>query len=281
MDRRQLIFSRIAFSKEDLQVDLQNVHILGKHLPITEILRENYSNIEGTWQMDAVNISGIAYPFPPLAGKGEFSFISNTPQIGGAFESKDKQVSADFVLDTINLRVKNIRLPWEGAKISAKNIEYSFITPEPIYVILYVDHLQLGRLLNLITGDKATATGFVAGAVPVVFAPDGGFMPGAAKLISKDTGIITIAPELLAGDNTQMEMARTALSNFHYKNLSLTSQTDKDGKLSITLEIEGNNPNAFDGKSVKLNVNLTGDVLELLEQSLLPSANPTKFLEQK
>ena len=45
------------------------------------------------------------------------------------------------------------------------------------------------------------------------------------------------------------------------------------------MTLQGNNPKVYKGKPVKLNVHLTGDILDVVRQSMLTS-NPTKLLQQ-
>lgn len=299
-----LNFRRIAFEKNDIKVDIKNLRIEAEHLPVAEIAQGNYANLRGMWQVEEVIESAKVYPLPPLSGSGEFLFKDNRPEINGELHSAEKAVAATFVLKktlprTVEvhsadgkevglmpgygflLTLPEAQIPWEGAIISAKDIQYVFDDPKPLYLILYVKKLELAHLLNLVIGDKATGTGSIGGAVPVIIAPDGSFKPGEGHFTAEGEGIISVSPDALPGENSQMQLAREALSNFHYEKLLLTSTTDDNGKLSLSLEIEGNNPDAFDGKPVKLNVNFTGDVLELLQQTLIPSSDPRQFLEKK
>ena len=54
------------------------------------------------------------------------------------------------------------------------------------------------------------------------------------------------------------------------------SQEDKS---KITLTLEGNNPEAFEGRPIKLNVNIGGDVLPLIQQSILPLNDVKQLLD--
>jgi hypothetical protein len=203
------------------------------------------------------------------------------PVVKGDLKSADEKVMAAFEVNRFEAKILKMQVPWEGARIFiSEPVSFSFIDPKPTYLVLRVGDLQLDRLLKLIAGEKAGGTGILFGSAPVIFAPDGGFMPGSSRLESQAEGQLNISPDVLLGDSPQMQMAREALTNFTYNKLLITSDTDEKGKLSIVLAIEGSNPNFQNGRAVKLRVNLTGDVLELLEQTLLPSADPKQFLER-
>ena len=80
-------------------------------------------------------------------------------------------------------------------------------------------------------------------------------------------------------------MARELLQNFHYTKLkiALSSKDDKDkkNKTVLSLALEGNNPTALNGRKVNLNINITGDVLPLLQQSILPFNDLKQLMKMK
>ncbi len=276
-----IVLSNIRFKKEDMTISAEQLQLDATSLPYREIIKGEYDNLAGKWHVLGLNIKGVAYPFPPVSGDGELSFLAGKPAIKGELKSADEKVATVFEVNRFEAKILKMQVPWEGAKVfTSEPVSFSFIDPKPTYLVLRVSNLELDRLLKLITSDKASGTGVIGGSAPVVFAPDGGFMPGSSHFETKAEGQLHISPDVLAGDSQQMQMARDALTNFTYSKLVLTSDTDPKGKLSILLAVSGSNPNFQNGRAVNLNVNLTGDVLELLEQTLLPSADPKKFLER-
>jgi hypothetical protein len=80
-----------------------------------------------------------------------------------------------------------------------------------------------------------------------------------------------VAPELIPGAGHQeLETVRKALENFDYQSLDIQIMSGSDGTAGISLKLSGHNPEAFEGREVKLNINFTGDILPLIEQSVLP-----------
>ncbi len=281
INTNSLSLANIRFKKDDIIISAEQLQLETAALPYAEMLKDNYDNVAGKWRVSGLTIQGVAYPFPVVAGEGELYFMAGKPAIKGDLKSTDAKVAAAFEVNRFEAKVLKMQVPWEGANIyTDEPFTFSFIDPTPVYVVLRVANLRLERLLNLLTSDKASGTGVINGSAPVVFAHDGGFMPGETHFEAKEEGKISISPEALPGDNPQMQMAREALTDFTYSKLLLTSKTDEKGKLSVSLQIAGHNPNFQEGRPVNLNVNLTGDVLELLEQTLLPSADPKKFLER-
>ena len=56
--------------------------------------------------------------------------------------------------------------------------------------------------------------------------------------------------------------------------------SDANGKLQLKVSLAGHNPTVQNGKPVKLNVNLGGDVLGLIDNQLLSIIAPTQLLRK-
>ena len=72
---------------------------------------------------------------------------------------------------------------------------------------------------------------------------------------------------------------REILEDFGYTRLSIAMNSDKKNNLGILMSIEGSNPAVYNGRAVKLNVNLTGDVLDFIRQNIMLLTNPESILE--
>ena len=129
--------------------------------------------------------------------------------------------------------------------------------------------------------EKASGTGFVSGSATLTIFPNKTFTISDGNLAADQEGVIKIAPEALPGEKAQMEITREVLSDFHYKLLSIKTSKTANDQVAIQLSIEGNNPKAYDGRIVKLNINLTGDVIDLLNQTILPLADPLQYLQKE
>ena len=70
------------------------------------------------------------------------------------------------------------------------------------------------------------------------------------------------------------------MKNLHYTVLSIGMDSDKNHKLSAVLAVEGNNPDVANGRPVKLNVHLNGDLLDFIQQSLMSLIDPHMFIKQ-
>ena len=134
--------------------------------------------------------------------------------------------------------------------------------------------------MQTLTGSKATATGGVSGTVPLTIGRDGSFRIGNSALTADGPGVIALSPEAIPGDNPQVALVRDVLKNLHYTVLSLGLDSTPGGKLTAVLVVEGKNPDVEKGRTIKLQVHLSGDLLELLSQNLKLMTDPKTFLEQ-
>ena len=134
--------------------------------------------------------------------------------------------------------------------------------------------------MQILTRERVSATGSVSGDLPLIIERNGNFSFGKGKLQADSPGTITLPPDAIPGDNAQIAMTRDILKNFHYKILSLSISSGMDGKTPILITLEGNNPDMYNGKPVKINVRLSGDVLNLIRQNVLFLTDPKSILKQ-
>ncbi|MDX2074525.1 MAG: YdbH domain-containing protein [Alphaproteobacteria bacterium] len=276
LDERHILFSHISFAKDKIQLAADDVNITATALPVAELLRKNYANLSAEWSVKSLVVSGLPQELPSFSGEGKL----RGDEISGTLHDAGRRYESSFIINPVKAVLHNIRLPWEGAVVSAKEVAFSFGEPKPIHIPLRIEKLPLTTLLAMISSDKASGTGTVSGNTELIIFPDGNFSLGNGTFTAGKDGLIQLSPEVLPGDAPQMEIARQALANFHYKDLRLTLSPDKRGKVSIRLNLEGNNPDALGGRPVKLNINLSGDVLELLQQTIMPMADPTRLIEK-
>ena len=179
------------------------------------------------------------------------------------------------------LSIKSASARWQGGTLSTQNASVSWKGDERLRATVSVRQLPLDALLKALTSGHASATGLVSGELPLVVYSDNSFSVRGASLNAASGGTIALSPDAIPGDNAQVELVTSVLGNFHYDQLSLSLESDKAKQLSMLLQLSGNNPDMYNGREVKLNVRLTGDVLSFLQQSVLPMGDPKQFLEQK
>jgi hypothetical protein len=179
--------------------------------------------------------------------------------------------AADFNVDSIGINeavFSNITLPWQGGTISVKKLHVPYFETTPLDLSLNVKNVSLDALLSASTGSKARATGVVSGVLPVIVTRDGSFTLKNGSLKTASGGVINLSPDLIPGDIPQVALVRDALKDFRYTDFSMAIKSADDKQLSMLLSLQGNNPDVYNGRTVKLNVHLTGDVVELMTQTM-------------
>jgi hypothetical protein len=148
---------------------------------------------------------------------------------------------------------------------------------EPISFSVNFLNLDLKDILDTASKGKIKGKGKISGSFPIVYNSDGSFIVKGGQAQEEGGGIISVSPEILSGDSKELTFARTAMENFHYTKIKI-SVSYKDNKEYINLKIEGKNPEAKEGRAVKLNVSLTGDIFSIIQQSLIPLNDVKKLL---
>ena len=202
--------------------------------------------------------------------------------------SKEVPVTFDRLLFTFSaeelrdgrLTIANAEAQWEGGTLTTKDAELSWNGPELLVANIVVTQVPLNRLMQLFSGGRATATGKVSGALPVIVYADRTLAVHQGILKAAGKGSITVSPELIPVDNPQVGLVRDVLKDFHYTLFSMDVTSGKDKKLSMFLQLHGNNPEVYNGRQVNLNIRLGGDVLSLIEQSVMPMTDPKLLMRE-
>lgn len=238
------------------------------------------SNWRGSWTLSGVTIEGGPEGIPPLEGEGKLSVAQDNVNLQGTFADAEDNYRAEFAFTRPGdiLRISFARIPWQGGEVSLKDTDVALRDATDYRLILHVKRVALSGLLKAATGDRADATGTVSGSVPLVIEKDGSIAPGIGVLSADGGGVISLSPDALPGDAAQMGLVRDVLKNFHYSSLSLSTGGVADGKPTLALTLEGNNPEVYGGRAVKLNVNLSGDVLDFLRHNVTLLTDPSSTL---
>jgi hypothetical protein len=250
------------------------------------MLHEDNKKWEGQWKMKDIALKGAAVPIPAMEGKGTLTAHVKSISLMGEFKSADNSYKANFSMEyALNSPEKSLFtlreaiIPWNGGTLSVRDVKVALAGKNTTKINLEVQHVSINALMQMLTGKRASATGTVSGSIPVTIGTDGGITFHQGSLQAEQPGTIIMAPDAIPGDNEQINVVRDVLKNLHYSNLSIAVNSDKGNKLSVLLTLAGNNPDVYDGRPVKLNVHLTGDMLSLIQQSIMPFTNPQQLLQ--
>ena len=244
---------------------------------------------KGTLTLKDLIIKGLPQDIPPLSGSTTFTANKNSLTTNTTLSDKTNAWKTTFTFsgpttapESGTLTIASAQFPWEGGTITLDKTTIPLAGSKPIPIALTLKNIPLDRLLNTATEGKVEGTGIVNGTIPLTSRRDGTIILGEGSAQALDEGTLSVSPDALpGGDNQHMQIVRTALANFHYTSLQIHLSSDAENKPVIKLTVEGNNPEAFDGRPVKLNVNLTGDLLPLLQQSVLPINDVKQLLKEK
>lgn len=241
----------------------------------------------GTWAADNITVTGTA-DIPTLSGSGTITAYADHINIDGQLKDKEGKIAAtlkaeQYFADSAKNKLTLVSgtMPWKSGTLRVRNVAIPIGKKAPIRFDLIVDNVSLDELMQAMTGKRVNATGVVSGTVPLVYNTDGSILPGTGALSAGEPGTITMPPDAIPGDNEQIALTRDILANFHYDNLSITTEQDADGRPVILLSLLGNNPDVYDGRAVKLNVRLTGDVLDFIRNNVILLTTPEKLLKQE
>lgn len=242
--------------------------------------------MHGTWAIRDIATGGLPVLLPVLQGQGTLK-LDDGLFLEGTLQSADASHKAvfDMVLPEgeegeAAVRIKSLTLPWNGGTLRLRPVTYPLTGTGPVTLTLELSRVSLQHLMQLAVGESAQASGRISGQVPVTVARDGSFTLGKGNLQTDDNGVISLPAAAIPGDHPKVEVVREILKNFHYTDFSLTLRSDEPDKLSMLLSLKGNNPEVYNGRSVNLNVNLTGDLLNLLEQGMVTMTDPRQLLKQ-
>ncbi|MFO1241767.1 MAG: YdbH domain-containing protein [Rickettsiales bacterium] len=257
-----------------LALALSAYTLSAENISFKTLLKEN--SWEGTLDTPNVQIGGFPQDIPALKLSSHFVASAEKTTYNATLKDKAQAYAATFSVDLPYaasrqgvLTVKSLQFPYAGGVIRTSSVKIPLSGSKPVKLALTFENLSLDSLADMASDGKVKATGVISGTLPLTYYPDGKItlQEGAAQ--AKENGTIIVSPEAIpGGDRKELEIVRTALQNFHYTSLSLQVLSGAGNTSTIHLKVEGNNPNAFNGKPVKLNVNLSGDILPMIQQSL-------------
>lgn len=243
-------------------------------------------NWAGSWSLESLDF-GEVLPVPVLAAKGDLVYTGSVLTVKGNIGDADKTHKAafDMLVDAVDsaknkITVSSVSFPFKNGNISSKNIVVPFDRKKNVTVNLTVRKVSLDDLMQTLTQGRVSATGTVSGNIPVIIRPDGSYTFGKGALKADDKGLLQMPGELIPGDTEQMTLVRQILENLHYSIFSAGVETSGQN-MTVRLSLEGNNPGVYGGRAVKLNVNLTGDVLDFIRQNAMLITKPEQLLKQE
>jgi hypothetical protein len=159
---------------------------------------------------------------------------------------------------------------WAGGEVRAQPFRFRSVE-EPFTVLLETDDLQLDALLAEIRLDGLQGEGTMAGRLPVRIEGTEAVIEG-GELAAIAPGWIRYRPaEVPAGlraGGAGVELMLRAVENFRYEVLRIRLDGRTDGEMDIGLQLHGANPDLYDGHPVQFNLNVEGELANIIRRSL-------------
>jgi hypothetical protein len=271
-----------------------HINIQAKSVSVTTGKAELHAQIapdtkiwQGAWKIDDAVVTGASVEIPPLQGEGTVTAEANKLIAKGTFKSADNAYSVSFALDqrlkgsvSSSLTIVSASMPWKGGRVSLRNERIPLGPSQAIRLDLHIQKVSVNDLMQALTGKRVSATGLFSGTVPVVIAKDGTLSFPEGGLNTEGPGTISMPSDAIPGTGEKIDLVREILKNFQYAKFSLGMESGDTRDLKVVLYLEGSNPDVENGRQVKLNVNLTGDVLDFIRQNAMLLNNPQSLLKQ-
>ena len=139
------------------------------------------------------------------------------------------------------------------------------LAAETQQVTVNLEQIDLARLLRQLDVADLSGEGSLDGSLPI--------QRGSAGLSIRNGVFFNNRPGVLryAGSDAPKEMdniALQALRDFRYNTLNATLNYSEDGKYAIKVRLEGHNPSVYQGYPIAFNINLSGQLNDLVRSVL-------------
>lgn len=166
-------------------------------------------------------------------------------------------------------RVDEVSWPFAGGKLGIDR----FIVPfdaMPKGMTATINGLDASQLVALADVADLNAEGSLNGFIPIRLT-DQGVVIDNARLSSIGAGVLRYrsasAAESLKQSGGSAEILARALENFRFDDLDIRLDGPLDGEILAKAQINGSNPDLYDGKRIELNVSLQGALREFLQSA--------------
>ena len=221
--------------------------------------------------------------------RGDFTFLSLAPLrtdgiqsvaldmlgIGVAIERPRMEVSVDG-LDRVKLH--HVSGGFAGGTISASNIDLSM--DKPTRTTILVHGVSASDLTGLAKVDGLHAEGTLSGTLPVTWSPGVGLSVTDAKLTADGPGKVRYLAggreAALRQSGEQVGLMLDALSDFRFEVLDLKLNGAPGEDYRIALVLEGANPKLYDGYPVRFNLDLSGQLDDIIKTGYRTYSLPTR-----
>ena len=181
-----------------------------------------------------------------------------------------------------SLAVERLRWSFAGGTVSAAPFRVGSATSDMI-VTLTAEGLDLAQLFALTKLDGLSGEGTIGGTLPVRISGSEAVIEG-GELRADGPGWLRYrpaeAPAALQAGGENVGLLLQALENFRYEALRITLDGRTDAEMDIGLHVQGANPDLYDGYPIEFNLDLEGELANILRSGLASYQIPERIREQ-
>lgn len=168
----------------------------------------------------------------------------------------------------LNLVLESVQARFADGAVRTEGVTVPLTSSEPVSMLLDVAGVDAGRLAEVTELDGLTATGSLAGRLPLVWDFERGLSVRRARLTAVNPGgTVKYRPETpppaLQDAGEEVSLLMEAVRNLEYEQFEIEADGRPGEPFDIRLRVRGANPDLFDGYPVALNVSLTGRLDEM------------------
>ncbi|WNB75077.1 intermembrane phospholipid transport protein YdbH family protein [Methylomonas koyamae] len=216
--------------------------------------------------------SDIHLAIPELAdGTAELSARIRTLELGEGLTGRDLELDAAY--REPELALKRARLAIFGGQLELVPDKFD-ISQMPLALTLKAQQIDLAQLLASLHYPQLSGTGSVDGELPLKLATGSIELQDGAL---RGTRPGTLRYQSPADDGN---LAFQALRNLVYHRLQAQLNYQPSGDYRIGLRLEGHNPEVLSGHPLAFNLNISGQLPELLRRGLVTGNFERAILEQ-
>jgi hypothetical protein len=166
-----------------------------------------------------------------------------------------------------SIRLEAAEWPFAGGFIRVQPMDFVF-GADSNRVVARAEDWDLTRIVELFKIPDVKIAGTISGDVPLVFSTGSARIDKAVLQASKDGGVIQYSGstgEAAAAADENAKMLFDALKDFRYKVLKVGLDGDIAGRVVLSLNLQGSNPQVLDSAPFDLNISVDSALVELLD----------------
>lgn len=181
-----------------------------------------------------------------------------------------------------SLEIRQLSLQAMGGTIQAKPTTLDLSQAQPQQLQLHLQQIDLSKVLQQHPSADLTGNGQISGTIPLIISQQGISVEKGQLAAESPGGKLQYRPDAAKrmAENPGMKVLVEALNDFHYSVLSSDVTYDTNGKLILSLKLQGKNPSLEHGRPINFNINLEEDIPALLTSLQLSSQISDKIKQR-